>query len=223
MKLPTIIVNFKTYQKANGEKGIELARKCKEAQEETDKDVSIVISPPIYDLKQISRKVDIPVYAQHVDPVNFGSNTGSIPVKPISDHILGSIISHSEKRLSIDQVEERIKWLKQEGKESLVCVNNPLLAKRVSQFKPDYIAFEPPELIGGDKSVSETEPQVIKEVTEKVKETDSQIEVLTGAGIKTKKDVEKAIEMGTKGILIASGVIKTDDTKEEIHELISAF
>ena len=42
---------------------------------------------------------------------------------------------------------------------------------------------------------------------------------MCGAGIMTGEDVSIALELGSKGILIASGIIKSDDWKSIILEL----
>ena len=45
------------------------------------------------------------------------------------------------------------------------------------------------------------------------------IDVLCGAGIMTAEDVSIALELGSKGILIASGIIQSNDWKNKIIEL----
>jgi triosephosphate isomerase len=44
--------------------------------------------------------------------------------------------------------------------------------------------------------------------------------VLCGAGVKTRADVEKAMELGAAGILLASGVVKAKDPGAVLTELI---
>ena len=87
-------------------------------------------------------------------------------------------------------------------------------AKKVDQFSPDYIAYEPPELIGGDVSVSTAKPEVIRDIVNSVK-----TKIIVGAGVKNKKDVEKCIELGAVGVLVASGVVKAKNAKKAIKDL----
>jgi triosephosphate isomerase len=47
--------------------------------------------------------------------------------------------------------------------------------------------------------------------------------VICGAGIVDKADVESALKLGAKGILVASGIIKAKSWYEKIHELASGF
>jgi len=89
-------------------------------------------------------------------------------------------------------------------------------AVKFKKLKPDYLAYEPEELIGGDVSVSDTKPGIIKDIVEAVKP----VKILVGAGIKTRKDIQKSIKLGAYGVLIASGVIKAEDKKKIIKELI---
>ena len=46
------------------------------------------------------------------------------------------------------------------------------------------------------------------------------IPVLCGAGVKTRADVEKAMELGAAGILLASGVVKAEDPGAVLTELV---
>jgi len=62
----------------------------------------------------------------------------------------------------------------------VVCAQSPEECEKLSKFNPDYIAYEPPELIGGDKSVSDAHPELIQ----KAVRASGDVPTLTGAGIK---------------------------------------
>ena len=51
----------------------------------------------------------------------------------------------------------------------------------------------------------------------------SSSKVICGAGIVDKTDVESALRLGAKGILVASGIIKAKSWYDKIHELASGF
>ncbi|MFB6077278.1 MAG: triose-phosphate isomerase, partial [Candidatus Nanohaloarchaea archaeon] len=85
-------------------------------------------------------------------------------------------------------------------------------------FDPDFVAFEPPELIGGDVSVASAKPELIEAAVENAATT-----VLTGAGVKDSDDVETALDLGTDGVLVASGVVKADDPAAAMTDLVSGF
>jgi len=54
-----------------------------------------------------------------------------------------------------------------------------------------------------------------------VKKISPKVKVLTGAGISTGEDVKKALELGTVGVLLASGVTKAKDPEKAIRDLVS--
>ena len=83
------------------------------------------------------------------------------------------------------------------------------------------IAVEPPELIGGDISVTTSDPTVVSSSVEVVRKVDSGIDVLCGAGVKTGEDVAAALDLGAAGVLLASGVTKADDPKAVLSDLVS--
>ena len=105
----------------------------------------------------------------------------------------------------------------------LVCAESVDKAKRVAVFSPDFIAVEPPELIGGDISVTSANPKIVQDTVDAVKAVDSKVKVLCGAGVKTGEDVRKAIELGAEGVLLASGVVKSKDPKATLLDLVSGI
>jgi triosephosphate isomerase len=90
----------------------------------------------------------------------------------------------------------------------------------MSVFEPDYVAIEPPELIGSGKAVSKENPEII---TKSIEAAGSRTKVICGAGIMDKGDVRAAIKLGSKGILVASGVIKAKSWSDKIAELASGL
>jgi triosephosphate isomerase len=79
---------------------------------------------------------------------------------------------------------------------------------------------EPPELIGGDISVTTANPGIVSGTVEAVKSVDSGIKVLCGAGVKNGNDVKTAVDLGAEGVLLASGVVKAKDPESVIRDLI---
>ncbi len=214
MRTPSLVVNLKTYRKGSKEKAVKLAKKCEKIANKTGK--NIVLAVQNTDIFRLSKKVSLPIYAQHVDSERFGSNTGKdIPETLKYNGASGTLINHSEDQVTIEKIEKTVKRCRELSITSLVCVDSVEMAKKVDTFNPDFIAYEPPELIGGNISVSEAKPEVLKEVIEAV-----DTPVLTGAGVKTDKDVKKALEIGSKGVLVASGVVKADKQDEAVENLL---
>lgn len=207
-----IVVNFKAYRRAQGEKAEEIAEKCRKAGEKTGE--KVVVCPSPQDVHRLEDE-NIDVFSQHLDPYSPGSHTGSITAESVEKAGAGgTLINHSEKRMKPEDIEKAVKKAKKHDLTTIICARNPNECKKLSRFNPDYVAFEPPELIGGDVSVSSAEPELIEEAVEK-----SEVPTLTGAGIKDREDVEKSIELGCEGVLVASGVVKAENIEEGVEEL----
>jgi triosephosphate isomerase len=205
-----IIVNYKAYRKAIGKNSQKITEKIENGAKESQ----VIVCPQTADLNRVETGLE--VFAQHTDGVDTGSETGSNQVKAIKESgVSGSLINHSERRLEDEEIRDAISKCREEELTSVVCAQTPEECEKYARFEPDYIAFEPPELIGSDRAVSKTEPELIKKAIEKT----GNVETLTGAGIKTKEDVEKSMELGCSGVLIASGVIKSDNVKATVKTL----
>ena len=83
---------------------------------------------------------------------------------------------------------------------SIVCADDMDEVDAISRFSPDYLAIEPPELIGKGIAVSKANPSIIRDSVRLVKQISSTVRVLCGAGIVDKNDIEKALELGSEGI-----------------------
>lgn len=219
MSEPILIINLKTYEESEGPKAMHILKICEKIMAKTNK--QIAIAPTALSIKDLAEnKNKVKIYAQHVDHVDYGSNTGSIVAKELQHiNVDGSLINHSEKRLSKDIIEKTILACKESKLETILCVKNPTEAKMYREFKPTYLAVEPPELIGGDISISTAQPEIISQSVVESKN----IPLLCGAGVKNAKDVKKSLELGAKGILVASGVVKAANVEEAIMNLIEPF
>ncbi len=223
MQEPILIINFKNYAEIQGERCLALARQVEEVARELSLEDSIAIAPPTPALALISSRFDnITVIAQHVDDANEGSTTGYVTAEMLrSFNIRGSIVNHSEHRLDLNTIKGIINRLKRLNMLSIVCANTPDEVKRLAVLNPDYIAIEPPELIGTGNAVSKSKPEVIVKAVEAVNSNSSKI--ICGAGIVDASDVKAALRLGSRGILVASGVIKAKDWRTKVHELAEAL
>jgi len=218
---PVIIVNFKTYSESTGKGADELALICEKVAHDTGKNIILAVEE--VDIYRISALVDIPVYSETLDPISSGAHTGkNLPQALKENGAVGTLLNHSEDLFILDMLKESIDIAKKLGLKTVVCANDADTAEAVAAFDPDMIAIEPPELIGGDISVSTAKPEIITETIEKVRRV-ADIPVLCGAGIKTGEDVRIALELGAQGILIASGVIKSKNPEKALRELADAL
>ena len=183
--------------------------------------VEIVVAPPQPALAAIANAVKIPVVCQHVDDEKVGSSTGYfLPDIAKSFGAVGSLINHSEHRIEMKHISNLVERLRDLRMTSIVCAREPWEVMEISVFKPDFIAIEPPELIGTGMAVSKENPAVI---TKSVEAAGARSKVICGAGITNKDDVAKAIELRSHGILVASGVIKARSWDRKIAELAAGM
>jgi triosephosphate isomerase len=214
-----IIVNFKAYEEVEGSRGAMISGICEEMAKESG--VSIAVSPPQVQLSSTASLVDIPVFAQHVDAFAPGSRTGWItPSMVKAAGARGALINHSEHPVSLDNIGKVVALCKELDLITVVCADTVDTAREIAPFGPDFIAVEPPELIGGDTSVTTAKPEVVSDAVKAVHEVDPSIKVLCGAGVKTGNDVKVAIELGAEGVLLASGVVKASSIKGALRELV---
>ncbi|MFQ6135986.1 MAG: triose-phosphate isomerase [Candidatus Hydrothermarchaeales archaeon] len=220
IKTPVIMLNLKAYAESIGEKGLELARACQQVTEETG--VSTAVCPQNFDLAWIAKHVDIPCLAQHVDAFSPGSHTGWTVLEAVkASGAVGTLVNHSEHRLQIADIEAIVYKARELDLVTVVCTNNTQVSSAVAALKPNMIAIEPPELIGSGIPVSKANPEIVRGSVNAVKGICEDVSVLCGAGISKGDDVKAAIELGTDGVLLASGVVKAKDPKEVLIDLAS--
>jgi len=216
-----IIVNFKTYSEATGRKAVELAKSAEKVYHETN--VSTGVAPQFVDIAAVAEAVEIPVFAQHVDPIKPGGFTGHVLADSVKEAgAVGTLINHSEKQLKLSEIDEIIKLTREKKLLSLVCANNPSISAAVATLKPDIIAIEPPELIGSGIPVSKAKPEVITGTIKLVREVNLEVTILCGAGISHGEDVAAAAKLGTQGVLVASGIVKAKDPYVILREFADA-
>jgi len=218
---PMIIVNFKTYSEATGRRAVDLAKKAEKVSSETK--VSIVVAPQFADIAVVAKTVKIPVFAQHVDPIKPGSYTGHVLAESLKEAgATGTLINHSEMQLKLSDINEVIRITRKNGLLSVVCANNPSISAAVATLKPDIMAIEPPELIGTGIPVSKAKPEVVTGTISLVREVNSEVTILCGAGISRGEDVAAALKLGTQGVLVASGIVKAKDPYSVLREFAEA-
>ena len=220
LKTPVIVVNVKTYAEATGGKALELAKLMDEVASETG--VSMAIAVQASDIYMVSQAVSIPVFAEHIDPIKPGSHTGwTLPEAVKEAGAVGTFINHSEHRLKLADLDECIARAKELDLDQIVCSNNIATSKAIAALNPNFVAVEPPELIGGEVSVTKANPDIVSGTVKAVREINRGIGILCGAGVKNGEDVKKALELGTDGVLLASGVVKVENKKNVLLDLAS--
>jgi len=209
-----LFINFKAYRESTSLSAINLIRAI-ERNFGNDERVKIVLNPLD---SMIESNLD--KYIQHADPFPAGPYTGFTPVELLpSYNYKGIMINHSEHRIGKEIILKNVNEARKNGLKSMICAANLNEIKEFSLIKPDFIAYEPPELIGGNISVSDSKPEIILQAFNLLK--GNGIELIVGAGVKNGKDVRKSIELGAKGVLVASGIVKSKEPITVIKDMIN--
>lgn len=215
------IINLKNYNEIAGSKATRITKLVQKISRKYK--IKIAIAPPQHAISELVNH-SIPILAQHVDNAKVGSTTGFvIPEILKKSGVKGSLINHSEHRISARDIILLVKRLKKLGMISVVCVKNIKEAAKYAKLNPTYIAIEPPELIGTGRAISTERPQLITNAVLAVKKANNSTKLLCGAGIVSGKDVSKAIRLGAKGILVASGIVKAKNWNGIITEFTKAI
>ena len=218
VRKPIILINFKAYLEGVSNKALKLARIAEKVSIETGKCIAVV--PQNIDIRMIAQEVKIPIFSQHIDPIEPGAHTGGILPESIKEAgAVGTLINHSEKQLKLSDIEQMISITKSLGLITVICASTANLSMAIATLNPDMIAIEPPELIGKGRAVSKVKPEIISDAVSLVKKVNNSVTILCGAGITNGEDVKAAINLGAEGVLLASGIVKAKDQESRLFEL----
>ncbi len=221
MKTPVIIVNFKTYRQATGNNSVKLARACEKVAKASG--VNIVAAAQAADIYRVASSARIPVFAQHVDNVSYGKNTGFVlPEAVKAAGASGTLLNHAEHKIEYTALADTITRCKRLGLTTVVCAEGREEAALVAKLNPDFIAVELPELIGTLVSVSKANPEEVTSAIAEIKRV-RDIPVLCGAGVANGDDVAKALKLGTKGVLLATAVTTAKNPEAALAELVKSI
>ena len=210
-----LVVNLKNYIKTQ-EEVVAVAQELEKVAKE--KNISLTLAVPAVDISAVAKAVTVPVFAQSTSETNEPNTTGSVlAVRAKSVGAAGTLIHHAE--CQVQNKEACLATAKQAGLATILCVKEPseIVAAKGYAAVPDYVAVEPPELIGGTVSVTTAQPELI---TESVAAA-GDLPVLVGAGIKTAADVVTAKKLGAAGCLLASAVAAAEHPGQALHTLFS--
>ena len=213
-----IIVSLKTYEQSSGDQVIDLCQKIKKVSQDTG--VTIFPCAQAFDIRRIHQEVGIDVWAQHLDPIDPDRHSGWLaPHSAKLAGASGTVINHAEHAVPFDVIQKTVAKCQQHDLKTLVITDTIALTKKVIALKPDYLAFERPDLIGGEVSMIDAEPEQIKEVIKLA----GDIPVIIGAGIRTGAQAKKTVKLGGVGVILASAVVKAADQEAALRDLASGF
>lgn len=215
-----ILINLKTYPEGTWQRAHNIGGAAQQVAEESG--VTIGIAPGFMNIHPMSVHYDIPIYAQHTDGADPGAHTGHITAYALKQAgATGSLVNHSERRLTLAEIDSGVASLRHAGLVSVVCSNNVATSAAAAALNPDFVAIEPPELIGSGVSVSKANPEIITKSVEAVYQVNPGVKVLTGAGIQSGECVKIALDLGTSGVLLASSVVKAKAPIAVLRDLVS--
>jgi len=71
--------------------------------------------------------------------------------------------------------------------------------------------------------VSQARSEVVTETVNEIKKINPEIKILCGAGIKNGGDVKKALELGTVGVILSSGIVKATNSEDVLVDICEAI
>lgn len=209
-----IIVNFKTYREGYGKQGRDLLEKLSNLKRENYEIYYALSFTDLY----LSREFK-GVISQHVDPYTSGAHTGSVLMEQLIEMgINASLLNHSERRVDRKIIVETLNLSESMDFRLFICSESLDETKFLCENGAKYVAYEPPELIGGDISVSTSKPDIISESYEICKSYGTKL--LVGAGVKNSSDVSISKSLGAEGILISSGIVKSKKPEDSLNSLM---
>lgn len=181
----------------------------------------VAVAPQTVQLSTVS-ETGVETWAQHISGNSHGSHTGSTLGASVAEAgATGTLLNHSECRLQLATIDDAITQAHDAGLSVIVCANNPKQIAAVTALGPEYVAVEPPELIGSGTPVSQADPDIVRDAVHAAASVSESVDVLCGAGISTGTDVAAARELGADGVLLASGVAKAPDPEQALNDLVS--
>ena len=213
-----ILINFKIYQETFGNRAIELAKIVKEVGDKYK--IRIVITTSALDAFRIQQETGAEVWLQNVDEYNNGKHTGWISMEQAASlGINGSLVNHFEHQSPRGKVSQIISS-KPKSFEIMCCAKTiGQIEKWIAKSKPDYILYEPPELIGSNTDSVSSRPESIKRAVA----ASGEIPLMVGAGVKNKEDVIVSLKMGASSVGLASNFVLSNNPRLVLEDIASGF
>ena len=221
LRAPIFEIGLKGY--VYGAEAVRLAEAADRLSQELD--VSVIFDPQAVDIPAVARATErLLVFAQHMDPVAVGRGVGAVLPEALREAgAVGTLLNHSERRMTIGDINRTIRRARELGLATLVCADSPEEAAAIAQLGPDIVLAEPPELIATSRSAATEMRGFVERSVEMVGRIDPGIIVMCGAGVQTPDDVEKMIRLGVGGTGSSSGVLKAADPVALLRAMLTAM
>lgn len=218
--MTVFIINFKNYPEAAGPRALKLSTEAQKAARRLS--VDVVLAPPTPMLGAVAEASSLQVFSQSLSSAEAGKSTGWIVPEAVkAAGASGTLLNHSESRLRADELRALVPRARRAGLKVCVCAGSTAEAVSASKLGPEYLAIEPPELVGTGVAVSRARPEVVSGTVAAARGSGYRGMILCGAGITSREDVERAVELGVDGVLVSSAVVLAKDWGAKISDLAS--
>ena len=212
-----IFLALKTYKQSTGDQVIKLLSSVKKIIAKTN--VPIIAVAQATDIYRIRKELDIEVWAQHVDPIDPGKNTGWISPYSVKEvGATGVLINHSEHKVREEVIVETIKKARQYNLKIILIGQTVEMIKKFDSFNIDFLSFEKEDLIASPISMIDQQEETIKSLVKIVKHP-----LIIGAGINDGEDTRKSKAAGAAGVLMATYFVTAPDPEKKLRELAKGF
>ncbi len=220
---PIIAINFKAYENAFGKQAERLLKKIDDIAKQYN--VETIVALPLTEIYKAKEFKWIKIFSQTSHAVGFGGYTGKIPTKALLHYgVKGVVVNHAEDQKSTKEIDFILKEAYDHNLEVLLCAPSPEFALGMSYYKEvSYLAYEPPELIGTGKAVSQYRGEDIKRIASSIKLHNSLVKFLVGAGINSRKDIDISLQLGADGVFISSMVMKSQNIERTFEEIFGLW
>jgi triosephosphate isomerase len=217
-----IFINYKTYEEGTGPKALSLTKILEEVAHSSQ--VKIIPVVQTIDAESIVAGTTLEVWIQHIDPIAYGAHTGwTLPDEAARIGISGVFLNHSEHKF------DNIENLRVANEKAMVANLRTLIfasdieeLKKICELKPTYVAYEPAELVGSTTtSVAQAKPEIVSQAAEIAKGFG--LPLIVGAGIHSQEDIRKSLSLGAVGFAIATNIVKAEDPKSALLELVGGY
>ncbi|HLC91356.1 MAG TPA: triose-phosphate isomerase [Candidatus Nanoarchaeia archaeon] len=217
---PLVLINLKTYPQTIASSGLSVVKQLAQLKL---KNYSLAIAPSLLTVKETAESISqkqISIFAQHADTFP-GAFTGSIPVKELQQiGVQGVIVNHSEKKVPFKQLQETIALCRTWRLQTVVCASRLSEVKKIAKLHPDYIAYEPKKLIGGNISVTTAKPKIIIKALTVIQKYSPKTQLLVGAGVHNNQDLTQALLLGASGVLIGHAIATARNPGRALQKLL---
>lgn len=217
---PLLLINLKTYQEGSGPRAVYISQIAEKVAKEEKVSIAVAVQAP--DIFKITSLTEALVFSQHVDGVEFGPYTGRLlPETVRRAGAVGTLLNHAEQKLPLETLKKTVERCKASGLKVVVCAARLEEVRMIARLKPEYIAFEYPALIGSGKAISQFRSEDVRTFAGLL--NNSAVTPLCGAGISSPEDVRAALALGTRGVMLSSAVVKSQDPETLIREMAQAL